>query len=757
MATRSLRSQIIGFLCASYTLAIVAAFLLFLALHTSLLREQGELRLNLASALLTAELEDREEELQQLLQRFASDSPLVRSVLSDSPNAPALLRQWQGLHAPQLEISLHGGQGGVLIASAKHDWLNQRLLAARSLVSTAAASHFLAAPSGQVYQVAVAPIGEDGVTRLLMAWPVKGEDFAGLAAEHRVEVSVSSTPDVAEPENSILLGRYAQKRPLGISVAGEKQPHLVLMTLGDSTLGNAILGFFCLLVFGWAALVAVAGWLAVAQIDAFDKLAQWTQSMAEGKWVRASRLRSPHLEFLGLVYALDSMQDRIQRLIRKIQYQATHDILTGLRNQDELRRIADRRIASQGGDPFHLVGINIGNFREINDVFGPEVAESCLVNIARFLEQEEYTAARFYRGGIVVLREGEADEVAAVVLAKRLTRHHGVTKFNIELDVCTSIVAYPDDGEDAEILMRRLEIGLDTAREAPFHFHRYDRGLEERYVKRISLVEDLRIAMIDWDAGLSMYYQPKLNLRTGQVEKMEALIRWEHPVRGAVSPEEFIPLAEQAGLIGELSRWIVAQVAAQLAAWRQRDIYLQVAVNLSAQDIMRPEMLTYIEEQRERYELPADCLTFEIIESELMENPSEAVVLLQRLRSSGYGLAIDDFGTGYSSLSQLKKMPVNEVKIDCEFVRVLSSDEDDRKIVRSTLALASSFGLDVTAEGVEDEDSLCLLSSWGCEWAQGFYISRGMPGPAVRAWLERFRRRDMSRVTEAFATKRVKI
>ncbi|MGB1907261.1 MAG: putative bifunctional diguanylate cyclase/phosphodiesterase, partial [Spongiibacter sp.] len=294
-------------------------------------------------------------------------------------------------------------------------------------------------------------------------------------------------------------------------------------------------------------------------------------------------------------------------------------------------------------------------------------------------------------------------------------------------------------------------------REAPFHFHRYDRGLEERYVKRISLVEDLRIAMIDWDAGLSMYYQPKLNLRTGQVEKMEALIRWEHPVRGAVSPEEFIPLAEQAGLIGELSRWIVAQVAAQLAAWRQRDIYLQVAVNLSAQDIMRPEMLTYIEEQRERYELPADCLTFEIIESELMENPSEAVVLLQRLRSSGYGLAIDDFGTGYSSLSQLKKMPVNEVKIDCEFVRVLSSDEDDRKIVRSTLALASSFGLDVTAEGVEDEDSLCLLSSWGCEWAQGFYISRGMPGPAVRAWLERFRRRDMSRVTEAFGTKRVKI
>ncbi|MGB1906941.1 MAG: hypothetical protein ACPHN3_06390, partial [Spongiibacter sp.] len=200
MATRSLRSQIIGFLCASYTLAIVAAFLLFLALHTSLLREQGELRLNLVSALLTAELEDREEELQRLLQRFASDAPLARSVLSDSPNASALLRQWQGLHAPQLEISLHGGQG-VLIASANHDWLNQRLLAARSLVSTSAASHFLAAPSGQVYQVAVAPIGEDGVTRLLMAWPVKGEDFAGLAAEHRVEVSVSSTPDVAEPEN----------------------------------------------------------------------------------------------------------------------------------------------------------------------------------------------------------------------------------------------------------------------------------------------------------------------------------------------------------------------------------------------------------------------------------------------------------------------------------------------------------------------------------------------------------------------------
>lgn len=750
MATRSLRSQLIGFLCASYTLAIVAAFLLFLALHTSLLQDQGELRLALASESLNNALRERDAELQGLLRQFLSDQEVVLEAGKGGGEADRLLRRWRDKHAPQLQIALRGDRG--LLATTEG---NEPLGKIPVLARPSTKRGFEVDSAGQLHLVALAPIAQGRADQLLMSWFLSSEDFADLADKHQVEVTVA--PDGRSvPEESVLLGRYGRLLPLGAE-SEKNLPHLLLMTRGDSTLGNAVLGFFCLLAFGWAALSVVAGWLAVRHIEAFDNLAHWTQSMAEGKWVRASRLHSPNLEFLGLVYALDSMQDRIQRLIRKIQYQATHDILTGLRNQDELRRLAARRISSKADQAFHLVGINIANFREINDVFGPEVAESCLVNIARFLEQEEYTAARFYRGGIAVLREGEADEVAAVVLAKRLTRHHGVTKFNIELDVCTSIVAFPDDGDDAEILMRRLEIGLDTAREAPFHFHRYDRGLEERYVKRISLVEELRIAMIDWDAGLTMYYQPKLNLRTGRVEKMEALIRWEHPTRGPVSPEEFIPLAEKAGLIRELSRWIIAQVAAQLAAWRQRGIFLQVAVNLSAQDIMRPEMLTYIEDQRERHELPADCLTFEIIESELMENPNEAVVLLQRLRASGYGLAIDDFGTGYSSLSQLKKMPVNEVKIDCEFVRVLSTDEDDRKIVRSTLALANSFNLDVTAEGVEDEETLCLLSSWGCEWAQGYYISRGMPGPAVRAWLERFNKRDMSRVTEVFNSRMVEI
>ncbi len=563
---------------------------------------------------------------------------------------------------------------------------------------------------------------------------------AGLQAELRVgERPLARFPAVG--------GAAAMaESALGVSLS------LPSALAGDTALqlefhgGDRSLGYAWLLALGVVILAPLLA-LLVARRQAsrlaapLAALTRQLQVFASGREIGSLRARSDTEEVLGLSYAFDNLLRLLRRREKNLRYRATHDLLTGMKNQNELLRIVSQRIndARSHDRPFHLVGINISNFREISDVFGPDVADACLVNIGAYLEREQLVAARFYRGGIAVIKEGVADDVAAVVLAMQLSRHHGISKFDIELNVCTGIVGFPDDGaENADTLLRRLEISLDSARRAPYNFHRYKLGQEEDYLKRLSLVEELRVAMIDWHAGLQMYYQPKLNLRSGRVERMEALIRWRHPRRGDIPPESFISLAEQSGLISQLSNWVIAQVCIQLSAWRERGVDLQVAVNLSVQDLVRPDMLDIIEQHRQKYDLPAEALAFEITETELMGNPAEALRLLKKFRAAGYGLAIDDFGTGYSSLSQVKNMPVNEIKIDRDFVRRLRSDDDDQKIVRTTLALASYFDLEAVAEGVEDAASLQLLVEWGCHWVQGFYIAPPMPSVEVLEWLEAF-------------------
>lgn len=496
-----------------------------------------------------------------------------------------------------------------------------------------------------------------------------------------------------------------------------------------------------------ALLVALLVWRFSAALSRpLVQLSRQLQQYAEGGDLAPVYLESRTVELLGLKYALDSVFDLLRRREKGLRYRATHDLLTGMKNQNELLRIVEERIrdAKAHDQAFHLIGINILNFREINDMFGPDVADRCLVNIGALLERDSYVAARFYRGGIVVVKEGPPDDVAAVVLAMQLSRHHGIKNIDIELSVCTAIVGFPGDADQAPSLLRRLEIALDGARRAPYRFQRYQVGLEENYVRRLNMVEELRKAMLDWQSGLQVFYQPKLNLRNGRIERMEALLRWQHPKYGQVAPSEFIPLAEQAGLISALSSWVIKQVCEQIAAWHERGLDIQVAINLSVQDMSHPELLDVIEKHRRKHELSADALAFEITESELMENPQEAVRLLKTFRERGYCLAIDDFGTGYSSLTQVKHMPVNEIKIDQEFVRELPRDDDDKKIVRTTLALARNFGLEAVAEGVEDLETLELLTRWGCGWAQGYYISAAMPGVDVVDWVDDFHARHRS-------------
>jgi EAL domain-containing protein (putative c-di-GMP-specific phosphodiesterase class I) len=236
---------------------------------------------------------------------------------------------------------------------------------------------------------------------------------------------------------------------------------------------------------------------------------------------------------------------------------------------------------------------------------------------------------------------------------------------------------------------------------------------------------------------LSLYYQPKLNLRSGASDSVEALVRWAHPERGLVSPIEFIPFAEQTGYIKVVTRWVIERALRQCGEWRSRGIDVKVSVNISARDLMNPELPGIVSGMIARYEVPTALFSMEITESGIMEDPVRAEKTLQQLHQLGIRLSIDDFGTGYSSLAYIRKLPVQEIKIDRSFVRSMVEVNDDALIVRSTIELGHNMGLTVLAEGVEDHATLMLLTRLGCDEAQGYFIAKPLPPADYETWLAR--------------------
>jgi len=246
-------------------------------------------------------------------------------------------------------------------------------------------------------------------------------------------------------------------------------------------------------------------------------------------------------------------------------------------------------------------------------------------------------------------------------------------------------------------------------------------------------MSDLRKA-VDQDE-LTLVYQPKVGLRAGAEHQAEALVRWQHPQRGLVTPSEFIPFAEQTGYIRAITRWVLARAVAQCAAWRGEGLAMNVSVNLSARDLIDGELPVRFATLLERYDCAASWITLEITESAIFDDPGHALENLQRLHALGCKLSIDDYGTGYSSLAYLRRLPLHELKIDKTFVTGMARDANDAVMVRSTIDLAHNMGLKVVAEGVEDEATLVELRALGCDVVQGFFLSRPMAAEDVGQWM----------------------
>ena len=459
-----------------------------------------------------------------------------------------------------------------------------------------------------------------------------------------------------------------------------------------------------------------------------------------GRGERLSALdHGRHREIGLLADTLMGMQADIDQREQSLLYQSRHDRLTGLSNRDSAQQdIAD---TLEQGTPFTLLRLSIVGFRQINDTFGYTVGDEVLRMLAQRLEKLSLPCQRTYRLGgdeFLLMLPGEGITPQGIItLHEHLSRPVEHEHSPIALTLIVGEVSYPEHGERAGLLLRCAEIAMDRARHGHTRHVRYEMGQDEQHQRRLSLARDLEIAVEQ--GQLTMVYQPKVMAASGEIMGFEALMRWHHPTFGFVPPDEFIALAEQSGRITQLTQWMLRTVCRQIDLWAQQGVSLCVAVNLSAHDVMDITLPERIHLLLQDYQLGPERLRLEVTESALIQDPALAQGNLIALRNAGLHIAVDDYGTGYSSLSQLKRLPVQELKIDKSFILKIDHDSEDRIIVRSTIELAHSLGLSVVAEGVETDASRILLMTLGCDVLQGYLISRPLPSDQVIEWITRYR------------------
>ena len=435
------------------------------------------------------------------------------------------------------------------------------------------------------------------------------------------------------------------------------------------------------------------------------------------------------LDFRAAVLASSLAQAR-----QALQFLAMHDGLTKMPNRALLQDRFDQEIenAKTSQKPFFVLFLDLDGFKQINDAYGHQVGDSLLVEVAeriRSVVRTRDTVARI-GGDEFVLLSDVAEPSDAANLADRLVvaiqKPFMISGHNCQVSASIGIALYTE-GIEREALLRNADAAMYHAKSIGRNTYCFfEESMNEDAKKRLQVLQDLRLALACRE--LVLYYQPKFDARTGAMLGVEALIRWKHPNRGLLLPGEFIPLAEQTGLILPIGEWTIQEACRQMSEWRAAGHSgWTVAVNLSAVQFNHPALVELVQESLNRYALDPGCFVLEITESTAMRDPDTSLNILKKLHQIGVRISIDDFGTGYSSLLYLKRLPASELKIDRGFVRELSRGSEDAAIISAIVALGRTLNLEIVAEGVETVAQQDFLTSLGCNALQGFLLGRPMP------------------------------
>jgi diguanylate cyclase (GGDEF)-like protein/PAS domain S-box-containing protein len=432
-----------------------------------------------------------------------------------------------------------------------------------------------------------------------------------------------------------------------------------------------------------------------------------------------------------------------KRAEEALVHQALHDNLTQLPNRTLLHEHLRQAILTARRDrqQLGLLMLDLDRFKEVNDAFGHHYGDVLLQQIGPRLSstlRESDTIARLGGDEFAVILHGVrhlADaELAARKIIRGLDAPFLLDDQTVQVGASIGIVLYPDDGEDPDTLLRRADVAMYTAknRRGEYAFYKPDQDLIA--ATRLILTTELRHA-VEHDE-LRLFYQPKVHFGDRRLVAVESLVRWQHPQRGFLGPDAFVPLAEQTGLIQPMTTWILTEALRQCHTWKQAGLDINVAVNESMRNLHDRALPEQLAAMLHHHGVSAHDLTVEITESMIMADPQRALEVVTALSDMGISLSIDDFGTGYSSLAYLKRLPVHEIKVDKSFVLDMVTDESDATIVRSTIDLAHNLGLEVTAEGVETQAMWQALDQLNCDIGQGYYIARPMPAAELERWLQ---------------------
>lgn len=773
MPLKSLRSRILIFFIGLLVVVQSLAFLLISQSNEQIIRTQISDELQLGEKVFKRQQEQAQRQLLQASKVLSGDFAFRTAIATRDTDTIASVLENHGQRI-QAQLVMLANLDGVLVGNTLHpEQVGQPYPFPQPWRSAQQHGSFsgIHLVEGKLYQLVVVPIKAPlPIAWVTMGFAISNTDASELAGLTLSQISfISHTPNGWTAHASTLpaaqLNEVLQQLPprgapnagampvdndtlqtrvLALGADGGLEVYALLQRSLQQAMAPARLSQLRLLLLAAASLLLslLGGWLIARGISRpVAQLADAARKMRDGDYSQPIQIQD-RSEIGELGQSLDYMRNAVSEREKRILQLAYEDPLTGLPNRSLFNdRLAQAiRAARRNDQTLAVVMLDLDRFKLINDTLGHQLGDMVLCEVGQRLQKavrSSDTVARFSGDEFALLLLNVSADDALPLLRKiqqGLEQQTQVEGQLLDIGGSFGIAGYPQHAEDGGSLIRLADVAMNAAKTSKAGVIIYQARLENTQHGQLSLLGDLRRAVDEQQ--LTLFVQPKLDLRNGGLQQAEVLVRWIHPQRGLIPPNDFIPFAEHTGYIRHITQWVLSAATQLAGQWLRQGLAMQLSVNVSTTDLLNPELVESLRQAIAAAGIPPAQLCLEITESGFMSDPDYALKVLHQLHDMGLKLSIDDFGTGYSSLAYLKKLPVSELKIDRAFVMHMLDDADDAVIVRSTIDLGHNLGLSVVAEGVENADMLQMLQQLGCDQAQGYHLSKPMPAADFPAWLQ---------------------